>query len=1044
MSLKYLKSLCLIGWFIFSCVTISVAQNLYNAYEIARELGRYVRNPKEFAVEQKRPLLGAVNAYLDKYSGYGVPVEYSQLKKAYDLLYNDLYPLAPFYTKEEIRSIIPPCAPDSTREHLIRLHNEYRQYTGQLEESKRQQDEFMQGRHQGSDIQEAEELVALDRLESAQDTLKWSIDTTTNTILTILGDMAIQVILPSHWDSEGLLLPTEKRVASKTIALTLTDSDVSIVEGDERGIDTVLTEFVIGNLAAQRTLKTRSVAFKISKLIEDYSSCIEATKTAVDALVNQSLSPLCRDSLLKSLHGLSGSQDLLRLQMRQDELVRYTIQAQTNYQTIIHEAEASQASGFRMPSQSEMIDALAIYLASRIKQEAAIWFFETFTREATGQSLFKAFFPATVQLLQSRESYEIPNLGAQWRYALSKDFIMMPRNAFESELTKKWPDKDKYEHYFLGAFDLADQIIKQNSYRETIKNLYLSYASSRESDLSNFDFNDFIRFLYVVNTEMFYQDSRGEFRMLTYDHYRNLDTKELHYFFGLLDIKHFGVFSKFSPKLFSHEIDSDAIRLARFFGKMEMSISHIDRVRLDFVERQRSMGPNGGKDYFFEANTIWNSISQLFALFVDEDSLFCQGLGNATLFQTAFNYMKEVFEVYNLISKRNFSGAIANSLNLLDSVLYAGADGRLAVPQSETNNMSSSILFGILERSKGKAPRQCNSSEIADVKKEGLTKSLFSLLGNSESIIIPEAGMSVVKALRSHFPNHKITIENQDKAETLFFLIEGNFLFVTKDKSHDFITYKFVLFDGTLHFAKPSPMAALVFANERESIQFIRKFSGFLNDVALATSDKQLARVVESYAMPPTSYKRKRSNWYSIDLTAIPGPYIGLEQLVSSRSYGQPVYGFTAPIGISFSKTFGKKRDLQDPVDDSEILNPNNLKLGRKHIRRKTGFNTMLTLSVVDIGAPVSYRLTNTGDELPHELQWHQVFSPGMHVSVAIPKTPLIASAGWQYTPKLRKINSQPEIQQNSRRFHLALLFDLPLVNLWEKKGVRHIPKEKK
>src|SRR5690606_28482224 len=138
-------------------------------------------------------------------------------------------------------------------------------------------------------------------------------------------------------------------------------------------------------------------------------------------------------------------------------------------------------------------------------------------------------------------------------------------------------------------------------------------------------------------------------------------------------------------------------------------------------------------------------------------------------------------------------------------------------------------------------------------------KSLFSLLGNSESVIIPEAGVPVVKALRSHFPEQMITRQNQGKAETLFFLMEGNFLFITKDKSHDFMTYKFVLFDGTLHFAKRSPMAALVFANERESIQFIRKFSGFLNDVALATSDKQLARVVESYAMPPTSYKRKRS-----------------------------------------------------------------------------------------------------------------------------------------------------------------------------------------
>lgn len=111
----------------------------------------------------------------------------------------------------------------------------------------------------------------------------------------------------------------------------------------------------------------------------------------------------------------------------QDPMTAFNQSTAPDIQRVLTEAESAYKLALKLPTEAEMINALAIYLANRIKQESVMWFFEKMTQNAARHDLLKIFFPATLKLLQGNEVYEIPNLGAQWQYALSKDFMQMPK-----------------------------------------------------------------------------------------------------------------------------------------------------------------------------------------------------------------------------------------------------------------------------------------------------------------------------------------------------------------------------------------------------------------------------------------------------------------------------------------------------------------------------------------------------------------------------------------------------------------------------------------
>jgi len=655
-------------------------------------------------------------------------------------------------------------------------------------------------------------------------------------------------------------------------------------------------------------------------------------------------------------------------------------------QKVISEAESAYKLAFKLPSEAEMINALAIYLANRIKQESVMWFFEKITQNANRYELLNLFFPTTMKLLQGNEVYEIPNLGAQWQYALSKDFMQMPKNVLNSEwLSKRWPEASTYAAYITGVCDFAELVVKRYSYRDAIKSLYLSLPKipvTIDSVHLKPVFQDYITLLYAINTELFVVDTAGHLRLLAYEDFRNMNRKEIEIMMGLLDLKYQSVFSKFFKGI-KQSADNqqllDVERMRRLLGNMRTAIGQVEKIGTEYQEEQKRLQQNGQKDWFYSTYNIWGAVNQVFRVLNDLDTQLVRSNVSAQA-KKAFSYGEQVFEIYNLVTKKNFAGAVMNALSFIDTLFY------------ETK------------------------------------------------------------------PGHQLTVALKDIRDD--YLYTASFL---KDSVLRRTNYyaKTLLFsyDSTnrsISFEKKSPVAALLFDNDRQAIQLIRKMSGFLNDAALAQNDKQLAKVVESYAMPVGSYKRKRNNWWSVDLNAFAGVYAGYEwarrqQNDTSKLSGRrggAVWGFSVPIGISVSKTFGRKwkagkREFdahKGMFPDDYVRNPDKVKIKKQDLYNRTGWTLTVTASIVDLGAPVSYRLFQSKDTtIGQSFKWSQLISPGLHIAVALPGSPFTVSTGIQYTPQLRKYQEagKPNEQQfNTTRVYLGLMFDLPLFNFWERKHI--------
>ncbi|WP_028296300.1 hypothetical protein [Olivibacter sitiensis] len=770
-----------------------------------------------------------------------------------------------------------------------------------------------------------------------------------------------------------------------------------------------------------------------NRLISNYEYEITRSKLEVSN-IEQKIAKLLNDpkniEIRKALFKKLDTEGKIELSSYDlNKLASQTSQIQASYQQIVYQNEVATTGGFRMPSQSEMIDALAIYIANRMKQETVIWFFETFTKQAEKYPLFRELFPSTLSLLNGKETYEIPNLGSQWQYALSKDFVTLPENLAYSEwLTKNKPD-DSYVDYIKGAVKLAQGFSERKSYREVIKEAYLMSPGNKPDKN---DFGQSIAFLYAVNTELFFKDDSARFHMLGYDQYKNMHPEEMTLMFSLLDIKHHKLFSSVIANGGDlEEMNCDMV--CRFLGKLEITISEIDRMKNDFANKQTQLEQNGGKDNYYDAYNLWKSLSKVFSLFSDSTISPNKAWANT---KKQFDAVEGLMESYNLIYKKNYAGAVQNTLSILDSIVYR--HNTLQIAKNDYQNNSFIKELDGYEKSADKGKLKQGDLSISNVylgahnaktdwkKKQKITINSYEVDAN---IIYQKAKVSIAWHNEGTKRDTSITLD------TIYTFSLNEMTYYTTDVEDPYLRNQCYRIGEYLYFAANSLASSSLLAQDRRTFQFIRKFSGFLGDVALARDEKQLAKVVESYAMPPSSYKRKRTVWRSLDLVTLPGPFFGIETLGLGKDTfkGFAVYGFTAPIGISYS--WGTGRPIKGGnLSEKDLLNPGNVKVknGQAQHRRKLTYS--LTATLIDIGAVVSYRLGDQDGGLPQELRWEQFLSPAAHFSISIPGTPLVGSTGVQYTPRLRNFNDGTSTPKNAHRIYLGLLFDLPMFNLWEKK----------
>ena len=203
--------------------------------------------------------------------------------------------------------------------------------------------------------------------------------------------------------------------------------------------------------------------------------------------------------------------------------------------------------------------------------------------------------------------------------------------------------------------------------------------------------------------------------------------------------------------------------------------------------------------------------------------------------------------------------------------------------------------------------------------------------------------------------------------------------------------------------------------NTGKTYDFLFKYGSFMATVVQAKTSDDVANAIEAAALPSGSSRVKRETSFNVALNAYVGLYAGYEQIQGFDTTGFTLntYGVTAPVGIAISRGhsvffFGTG---------------------------KSGWSTSVFISLIDIGAVASFRFKDDSTAQVPTIHLQDIISPGLFLSIGIPKCPVSVNFGAQMGPNLRKVTSMANDYSNHVyfRYSLSVVVDIPIFNFYSK-----------
>ncbi|MDB4918489.1 hypothetical protein [Mucilaginibacter sp.] len=225
---------------------------------------------------------------------------------------------------------------------------------------------------------------------------------------------------------------------------------------------------------------------------------------------------------------------------------------------------------------------------------------------------------------------------------------------------------------------------------------------------------------------------------------------------------------------------------------------------------------------------------------------------------------------------------------------------------------------------------------------------------------------------------------------------------------------------GTFTVEQVSYAEAVRDMNEAKSHQAnLVRYGAFMAAIATAKTSDQVEQALESFVLPAGSSSIKRESPFNVSLNAYTGLFLGYEQIQDvPSSFHVNSWGLTAPVGVAIS------------LGEHQFFPP--FKNGHS--------STSLFISLIDVGAVAAYRFKDNQTAQVPKIELKNIFSPGVFLSLGIPKTPLSLNFGVQSGPNLREINNENTVQPADDasnklywRFSASLVVDIPLLNFYTK-----------
>ncbi|WP_115171140.1 hypothetical protein [Sphingobacterium spiritivorum] len=694
-------------------------------------------------------------------------------------------------------------------------------------------------------------------------------------------------------------------------------------------------------------------------------------------------------------------------------------------------------SGLSIPSQSQMIEAMAIFLAKRAKQEAAIWFMEQL-RERVKNPLIYDTFPETIALLDNLEEYHTANFGKSWRYAIANDFVKMPKNLINGNWIKQTLPADKQKDLKIAVdfgYDLNSLIMERYNYRDIIRNFYLNpeYAKNNDTELSKSLRKSFV-VLYIATNELFTLhtvDNKPTYRLLSYEELKTLDQNQWNTFTELLKLKYGSEFSDLYTLMGDQAKDYQNI--TKWISNLLISLNQFDKIN---QEQQQLLKSDKSDNTGQSLTSIWKVLNQVIKGI--DIAPYTGAVSNSPMSQ----HLKSVQHILGIIEdiqQKNFTAATQKTLKLADQFYgnkYESAD---------LNKMSLNIKDNLLILKSGSEKEIFKTkftlpgiSQLAIQQTKDALEVKYWKTNNSDPITLTKKELEQINRIAlitghlNEKDRKKILKEFSDTSNILISDLINNTLKEKKFKFFEIISfYEKITSQSDLQGVQKSISAYSTLLNPQnlndlktllisgDSSQFgstylnkygeqLLKLTSFFGDVMATQDANALAQVIESYALPPTSYKLKQKMKTSVDLNAYVGAFGG--KLVTHKYASlskQFTGGITAPIGITYKNNGWFK-----------------------HIN--------LHAQLLDLGNIVNHYLVTPDSAYNKEVHFTEVFSPGLNLLYSIKNTPLVIFAGGKGIPLKSYYDETLNTKMNTRVidawvFSLGLKLDIPLLNLYSR-----------
>ncbi len=706
------------------------------------------------------------------------------------------------------------------------------------------------------------------------------------------------------------------------------------------------------------------------------------------------------------------------------------------------------------PTQSEIIDALAIYMAKRFKQEVALTFAENFAKYLKENVLARELFPATFSMLLNSDPYAVPKLGSEWRNSVSKDLIGLPDNMVNSTVVKTWLNNDTALYYLADAVLIGTYVAHKYNFTDMVRSIYLKNGFNGNGDtLKGPYMKQALLVSYIINEEMY--DTASSRYWLTPEELAKMNAEELGIMASL-------IYAKYNSDI---KLTFNLEKLPNNEELKKMKNKFVDLIAL-FKQFENSQvaayvsNKQGGnlKDAFWDFQRIFidfllNQIPEK-----TEKDIRTKAI---------IRNVRKTFYIYDYVSNKNYGAAINSTLEIMDSVLLTKSPSKhlrtfinnegvhtieqisLSTDKFQFSQGKKDELFThlkMLETAAGlrsfiASKGRLEESDISDLlmaydlkSTENRAKDLFSGYADLDYLANGKhPGYKYDKCFEQIMENLK---------DIIFNLIPSNSPLKEKNASISFLNFKSINnskdYDQLQKYISLSEEAIL--PKSPELIAQVRKISGFLTDASTAQNSKELSQVVEKYASPSLSYKMTRKSLMSFDLMGYVGVWAGYEASAKEQYFrdAQFAYGLTVPIGVSFS--WGHRTHRIKNMDDKIIKRGQedrliflNKKAVPTYLSRSS---STFFVSIIDIMGPFTFRIgDDEANGLPSETSWAQVFAPGIHYNYGFRNSPLTLNAGFQFSPKLRTFDDKPDDPATMLRLQIGLKWEMPLINFYRKQN---------